>query len=280
MLAVCTQKVCGKCKESKDHTEFYRDLSKKDGRHSICILCVKARKESIKSSDEYISKLSRKLQTYGNAELSKICTECKQDKPLSHFWKDKYGKFCRNSKCISCAKETASKLRATEEFKKAQTIRNSNYRQKNRHVLSAKNKVWRASNKDKTRALAKKKYEKRKGDPMFRQLQSFKSSLFISLKNRNIHKNGTHWESVVGYSLDTLRNHLESQFDTNMTWDNYGTYWHLDHIRPICSFHITSINDEEFKVCWGLANLRPLNKFQNIAKSIEDKKQSINRKLN
>ncbi len=56
-------------------------------------------------------------------------------------------------------------------------------------------------------------------------------------------KAGRRWESLVGYVLKDLMEHLESQFDDKMNWDNYGTYWHVDHIRPRSLFKYTSPDD-------------------------------------
>ena len=78
-------------------------------------------------------------------------------------------------------------------------------------------------------------------------------------------KAGRHWESLVGYTIDDLRLHLESQFTNGMTWENYGE-WHIDHIRPISDFNFTTPDDPEFKVCWSLWNLQPLWASDNIRK--------------
>jgi hypothetical protein len=59
--------------------------------------------------------------------------------------------------------------------------------------------------------------------------------------------------------------HLENQFDQNMTWDNYGSYWHVDHIIPRSVFDPT--NDQHIKWCWSLENLRPLEAWENMSKS-------------
>lgn len=59
-----------------------------------------------------------------------------------------------------------------------------------------------------------------------------------------------------------LIKHIEKQFDDKMTWDNYGSYWHIDHIRPKCSF-----KGNEFKECWALSNLQPLEAIENFRKS-------------
>jgi hypothetical protein len=88
----------------------------------------------------------------------------------------------------------------------------------------------------------------------------------------------------LGYNTDKLKNHIESQFTEGMTWDNYGKPdgdfykgWHVDHIKPQCSFYFRSVEDAEFKECWGLENLRPLWALDNLKKAREDKKLSINK---
>ena len=60
--------------------------------------------------------------------------------------------------------------------------------------------------------------------------------------------------------------HLEKQFLSGMTWDNYGD-WHIDHIIPKSSFKYASFEDPEFRECWSLSNLRPLWGKENIQKS-------------
>jgi len=48
-----------------------------------------------------------------------------------------------------------------------------------------------------------------------------------------------------------------------MNWGNHGSYWHIDHIRPHSEFKYFSMEDEAFKECWALTNLRPLEAEQN-----------------
>ncbi len=51
-----------------------------------------------------------------------------------------------------------------------------------------------------------------------------------------------------------------------MSWENYGSYWWLDHIKPRSSFNYESPDDKELKECWALENLQPLEKIANIRK--------------
>ncbi len=80
-------------------------------------------------------------------------------------------------------------------------------------------------------------------------------------------KGGRSWRSLVGYSLDELVAHLESQFADGMSWGNYGARgWHVDHKIPVAAFVFSSAQDEQFKICWSLKNLRPLWETDNCSK--------------
>ena len=79
-------------------------------------------------------------------------------------------------------------------------------------------------------------------------------------------KGGRRWEELVGYTLGGLMAHLESLFDEKMTFGNYGSYWHIDHIKPKSLFTYKAPEDPEFKQCWALSNLQPLEKIANLKK--------------
>jgi len=86
------------------------------------------------------------------------------------------------------------------------------------------------------------------------------------LKKQLIPKTEVTWKKLP-YTPKELKEHLENQFDTNMSWDNYGTYWTIDHIIPQSKLLFTTLNDDNFIKCWSLSNLRPLEKIANIKKS-------------
>jgi hypothetical protein len=83
------------------------------------------------------------------------------------------------------------------------------------------------------------------------------------------------------YSSQELREYLESQFTPWMNWKNLGVYkkyqwddsipqtwvWQIDHIIPQGAFLFTSLEDDAFKWCWSLDNLRPLSAKENSLKN-------------
>lgn len=145
---------------------------------------------------------------------------------------------------------------------------------KNHKIWSEKNKdhrkkymnEYREKNIDRIREV-KRTYEKTRkaNDPIYKLINNFRTAIYQVLKENNVKKNG-HYFDILKYSPEDLIVHLEKQFDERMSWDNYGE-WHVDHIKPISSFNIQKIGDNEFIECWSLNNLRPLWGDENIRKS-------------
>lgn len=109
---------------------------------------------------------------------------------------------------------------------------------------------------------------KRRKNPIIKLNDSLSTSIRQSLKSNNLSKNGRHWENLVGYTVQELKEHLENLFQPGMTWENKGRNgWHIDHIIPIDFFRYGSTDDVEFKYCWSLNNLQPLWEEENIKKS-------------
>jgi len=71
--------------------------------------------------------------------------------------------------------------------------------------------------------------------------------------------------NCVNWTIEELKQQLESQFQPGMTWDNYGE-WHIDHKIPDSWFYYSSIEDEGFKKSWSLENLQPKWAKDNISK--------------
>jgi hypothetical protein len=69
---------------------------------------------------------------------------------------------------------------------------------------------------------------------------------------------------LLSCSIPELMKHLESKFYGEMTWENYGSYWHIDHIRPCASFNLQK--KEEQKLCFHFSNLQPLTAKENLSK--------------
>lgn len=80
---------------------------------------------------------------------------------------------------------------------------------------------------------------------------------------------GTHKHAktfnLIGCSISALRVHLESQFVEGMSWQNYGSEWHVDHFVPISLFDLN--DDLQQRQAFYFENLKPLWKADNHSKS-------------
>jgi hypothetical protein len=123
---------------------------------------------------------------------------------------------------------------------------------------------WKKRNPEKHRASTLKSLKARKlRDPGFK--------IACNLRNRfkeimEVARDPSRkWNSsLIGCDTHRLAAHLESQFTRGITWENYGTHWHVDHIIPCAAFDHTK--PEQVRQCWHFTNLRPLEAKSNLAK--------------
>lgn len=207
----------------------------------------------------------------------KWCNKCKCFKSTSKFSKNQlYCKLCQK-KYQEEHKESIKK-RKKEYYQKNRKVilkHQKKYQEKHKGNIAEYSKEWRTRNKDKiAKYLQKNKKrinekraeydrKKREDEPKERIKNTISQLIYYSIKNN---KNGYHWENLVGYNLENLMRHLERQFAPDMSWNNYGSYWHIDHIIPISVFNFDNYSHIDFRKCWTLSNLRPLEKIQNIKK--------------
>lgn len=68
----------------------------------------------------------------------------------------------------------------------------------------------------------------------------------------------------IGCTVAFFKAHIEKQFKEGMSWDNWGTVWQIDHIKPCASFNLTV--EKEQKKCFHYLNQQPLWSLDNNLK--------------
>lgn len=72
-------------------------------------------------------------------------------------------------------------------------------------------------------------------------------------------------DKYTGCTIPDLKHYLEMQFTPEMNWDNQGSYWHIDHIKPIGAFDLTK--EADLKQVLHYTNLQPLSGAENLIKN-------------
>jgi hypothetical protein len=158
-------------------------------------------------------------------------------------------------------KERRARNKATWARVKERCATDPDFRAKRRAYVSK----WRAANPGKASGSVREAIRKRKIiDPGFKAQCNLRKRMKDIM--RSARKGG--WEGIpnfTGCNTKQLARHLESCFTKRMSWANYGTYWHVDHILPCSSFDHT--DPKQVAQCWHWTNLRALEAKKNMDKS-------------
>lgn len=230
--------MCNKCKCEKElNSDFFGvEPRVKSGFTKTCKVCLSsiAKERRLKKHSLYLQREAEKRKTAEYQQYHKdyyIKNEfiIKQRSKNSYY--DNPEPFLKRSK--------EQKKRMGEDYKKYQ----KGYKIANRIELNAK-------------MLAR-----LKTDVCFKLRHYLRNSVRRGLKGL-IKK--SHTVDYIGCSFEFLKSHLEKQFTPEMTWDNHGTYWHIDHIVPCAAFDFSI--DNEIKKCFNYENLRPLKAGENVSR--------------
>lgn len=200
---------------------------------------------------------SKKPETKPSDVNNKICKYCKKEQPENNFRKNR-------RKCRDCERADGRKFRQSDRGKE-------------------KSKAWVENNKDKMKELQSKFYqknkdkinanyrEKYKNNPEFKYKVLAKACLQHAIKAKNPSKNGRKTD-YLGCNRFKIQEWMEFCFDDNMTFENYGNFWHADHVIPVNTFDLKDDNNK--RLCFSWYNTSPLEGVDNMEKKDKiDKKQ-------
>lgn len=184
---------------------------------------------------------------------------------------DRYGKF----RCLICGTEwdaIVNNVVRKDNRKKCPLC--SKEEQKRKPILSAEEKIIRTKyygsyeykKSHPSYLIDRKKYENNryKNDLNYRITKILRSQISrIIKKSKTLNFNGRLLKNV-NYSVAEFIKYIELQFDENMNWNNYGSYWEVDHIIPISYYLKNDIID--ISIINDLTNLRPLRVEENRIK--------------
>ncbi len=235
-----------------------------------------------------------------NGKIRTPCIECCQQARKNRYLQNKQQEDIRNKQYNLEHKDQLKAYHEAWYVENKEHVRDTGkvYRKNNKNKINQKNAKYRKANSDKIKQYHKtyntknklriqirqNKYTrlKRANDPCFRLRVNISRSINFMLASFGKSKNGCSCLKYLPYSIQDLKQYLESRFEPWMTWNNHGKYisktwndqdpstwtWQIDHIVPASILKYADMKDENFKKCWALENLRPLSAKQNLLDGI------------
>jgi len=112
-----------------------------------------------------------------------------------------------------------------------------------------------------SKAIHAKKQRRLRENPTVRVLDNLRRRVNMVLHGKS--KSGRTLQ-LLGCEVLELKSWLSGWFEPEMTFENYGRIWHIDHNRPCTSFDLSKA--EEQRRCFHYLNLRPLFAKDNLIK--------------
>jgi hypothetical protein len=235
-------KTCNKCKEEKELTEFHKRSEMKDGLATICKACIKLKSQKwYQKNREKVLAKQKKYTAENREKIQKYKSQYRAEN------KEKIAEFHRGDYIKNKEKILA---------------RCRKYRKENKEKVIASGKRYRNENREKRKKYQRKyRKKRRKTDPNYALRCVLRSRLSGAL---NGERKSASTMALLGCTVEELKAYIEQKFTEEMTWENRGPVWHIDHITPCASFDLS--DPEQQRQCFHHSNLQPLNAVENMQK--------------
>jgi len=228
-------KKCNTCLVEKETSEYYVNKRNKDKLESTCKECIKIKN---KNNREKLRESQKKWREKNPDYMKKYG---KSDK-IKEYQKEYY-----------------------QEHKEKYIKRKQEWRQKNPELAKEELRNYIENNREKVNEYHSNwKKEKRQKDITYKLKENMSRRVRYELNTLLKGKKTKRTVEYLGCSIGELKTYLESKFIENMSWDNYGEIWHIDHIIPCNAWDFS--NEFENKCCWNYRNLQPLGSSENQSK--------------
>ena len=232
--------MCSDCREKKRYTAIkkYQEVN----RDKINIQNKTWQNEhrgecSSRNADQYAFRKAR--ESNPNLPIMITCKVCNIDIEVPSR---------RTKMCPKCSKDL--QLRRAREYKKA-----------NSEKVALNTAIWKAEHKDEVTTYNKQyEIERKNTDFEFKVLKLIRARFAIYYKgSRNA-------KDIISCTPPDLVEWFRSNFTEEMTWQNHGKLWHIDHVIPCEHFDLT--NEDEHLLCFHWQNMRPLLAKRNIGRKV------------
>lgn len=240
-------KKCTGCKADKELNFFRVDKSRKDGLQFRCKDC------QISQSGTPARKASRE----------KYYSSVSQDESFKKNNTESSRRWYYENKAPSSSGPRVPMTKEERKIKKAEKAKIYLSDPVN-HVKSLE-RSCRYRSLPESKARRRENDKKRKAeDPQYKLTCNLRSRVNRAIKSE--YRNGSAVQDL-GCSVPELKAHLESRFQSGMSWDNWGKgvgFWNIDHIMPLTAFDLT--DRQHFLLASCYLNLQPLWYEDNMSK--------------
>lgn len=226
-------KQCKKCFVVKPVDDFYKG-------HGKCKKC-----ENELRHDRYM--MAKQNLLIIDPTKTKICVGCNEELPVIAFRDNR-------NKCKNCEKTEGKEYRrgAIGKAKAQQWIED------NRARMTELQANWHQNNKPKINEKFKQRF---KNDFAFKLYRISKSRIGQALKDRKT----KHTIEYINCTSDQYKQWMMFCFDKNMTIENHGSLWHVDHVIPVDTFDLE--DEDDIYLCFNWRNTMPINAHDNLTKN-------------
>lgn len=220
------KRICKECKNSYERQRRARQSEEK-------------KEDARRKERERYARNKSKVEDVGleqaveiNPEEEKTCTVCGETKKITQFHLAK----------------TKGKVRAM--CKKCSSQQRKEYYRNNKTAVN--------------KQVTQYQVEKMKRDPLYKLERRLRCRIYHALiaqgqtKTQRTHK-------YLGCTSQFFQEWIEYQLYDGMTMDNYGKFWHVDHVTPCASFDLS--DPEQLDKCFNWKNLRPYKAEKNLIKN-------------
>lgn len=250
-------KECTKCGEIKNiDSDFYTHPTRKT-KVGKCRVCLSEENKAKRPKKEFGVAWKLGLKKEGK----KWCNSCKQAKDFEQFGIKKTSKDGRMVTCKECKSKIDKKYREDPRFRNRILEQKKQHYEKIKHTEEYKKY---AKHRNDIRDY-KKEYKHYISDEFNRFKTRIRGRINSYFRvNRDWVKKDTRTIDLLGVDYFVAKEFLERQFLKGMTWENYGSEWHIDHTIPLDA--AGKDKEKAKKLCY-YQNLSPMWGPDNLNKS-------------
>ena len=255
-------KICGRCKVEKTVDNFWKRSKSPIKYYSYCILCKndnsKKNLDKYLQDDEWVEKRREYNKEYNEKNKDYICG-CSQDYLNKNQKSIKEKRKIYNQSNKDKIKEYSDYYRSIPGNREKIYEQRKSYNQDNKDKIREYALEWNQENRTRLNEWYKNQYE---SDPNYKMRKLISSRVISALDGKNKSKRIV---EILGCNIEEFKQHIESLFSPEMTWENHGDIWEIDHILPCASFDFTQ--EDSLEKCFHYSNHQPLFKTTEIAES-------------